>query len=41
VSTLQAEQLGSPSVIVVGDVLKGLAAVAQQPAQPLPQSIRA
>jgi uroporphyrin-III C-methyltransferase len=41
VATLQAEQLGSPSVIVVGDVLKGLAAVAQQPAQPLPQSIRA
>ena len=38
VATLQAEQLGSPSVIVVGDVLKGLAAVAQQP---LPQSIRA
>ena len=41
VATLQAEQLGSPSVIVVGDVLKGLAAVAQQPVQPLPQSIRA
>jgi uroporphyrin-III C-methyltransferase len=41
VATLQAEQLGSPSVIVVGDVLKGLAAVAQQPIQPLPQSIRA
>jgi uroporphyrin-III C-methyltransferase len=41
VATLQAEQLGSPSVIVVGDVLKGLAAVAQQSVQPLPQSIRA
>ena len=41
VATLQAEQLGSPSVIVVGDVLTGLAAVAQQPIQPLPQSIRA
>jgi uroporphyrin-III C-methyltransferase len=41
VATLQAEQLGSPSVIVVGDVLKGLAAVAQQPVKSLPQSIRA
>ena len=41
VATLQAEQLGSPSVIVVGDVLTGLAAVAQQPVQTLPQSIRA
>jgi len=41
VATLQAEQLGSPSVIVVGDVLKGLAAVAQQPVQPQPQSLRA
>ena len=41
VATLQAEQLGSPSVIVVGDVLKGLAAVAQQTVKSLPQSIRA
>ena len=41
VDTLQAQQLGSPSVIVLGDVLKGLAALAQQPAQPLPQSVRA
>ena len=41
VDTLQAQQLGSPSVIVLGDVLKGLAALAQRPAQPLPLSVRA
>lgn len=31
-ATLQAEQLGSPSVIVVGDVMQGLLALGQQPA---------
>jgi uroporphyrin-III C-methyltransferase len=41
VDTLQTQQLGSPSVIVLGDVLKGLAALAQRPAQPLPLSVRA
>ncbi len=29
--TIEREQLGSPAVIVVGDVLQGLAAVAEQP----------
>lgn len=32
-ATLQREQLASPCVIVVGDVLRGLAAAAGQPAQ--------
>ena len=34
VDTLQANRLGSPSVIVVGDVLKGLAAAVKQPQHP-------
>lgn len=29
-ATLQAEQLGSPSVMVVGDVMQGLLALGQQ-----------
>ena len=32
-ATIEREQLGSPSVIVVGDVVSGIAAVAQSPAR--------
>ena len=31
VDTLQREDLGSPAIIVVGDVVKGVAAAAQSP----------
>ena len=34
--TLEREQLGSPSVLVIGDVVQGVAAWAQQPAASLP-----
>lgn len=41
VATLKAQRLGSPSVIVVGDVLKGLAAAQRHPALTPALSIRA
>lgn len=37
--TLRAEQLGSPSVIVVGDVIGGVQALSQSPTQPAAQDL--